>query len=105
MGICEAGRLARLFLGLALTDCGNTAPMPLAGWLGLPFAIWAGVISPALTAVFARDRAVVWLRLAASVFLRAAGFSNLADPVAAAAGLTYLAFLAATFARRAPPAN
>lgn len=98
--------------------------MSLEGLLGLPFAVWAGLLSLALAAVFTRlwprqavgaagwryflirwGHAGVWLLLAVSFFLRAAGLSGLADPAAAAAGLTYLAFLAATFTRRAPPAN
>jgi hypothetical protein len=45
--------------------------------------------------------ALVWLLLALSFGLRAAGQSGLADPVAAAGGLTYVAFLGALVISRA----
>jgi hypothetical protein len=48
---------------------------------------------------------LVWLLLALSFVWRAAGLAGLADPLAAAAGLTYVAFLGAMITRRVPPKN
>ena len=83
-------------------------------WAGLCLAVagvWVFVVPrPQLTAATGWRRfllrwghTLVWLLLAVSFGLRAIGWAGLADPVAAAGGLTYAAFLGALALGRGAP--